>query len=71
MSSPVDLAGLTDTVSGSLGKKTKSNGSDPTPAMGGTSSAAAAGISMHGMPSCITTTLTSCCSIVFVSAYTF
>jgi len=53
----VDLAGLADTVPGPLGKKTKSNGSDPSPAVGGTNSAAADASNMHGMPSCTATTL--------------
>lgn len=71
MSLPVDLAGLPDIVPGPLGKKTKSNGCDPNPAVGGTWSAAADASSMHGMPSSTTTTLTSCHANVLVTAYTF
>ena len=70
MSLPVDLAGLPDTVLGPLGKKTKSNGSESSPAVGGPWSAAADASSMHGMPLRIATTLTSCRPIVFISACT-
>ncbi len=53
----MDFAGLPDAVPGPLGKKTKSNASDLSPAVGGPRSAADDASNMHGMPSCTATTL--------------